>query len=85
MQTRPTCESSEVRPARPRTTWAFFLARKSAEALYSPAMAEDKEVRASLLLPAKVWRAIRKAAIDEDRPLKAVVREALEAYLKRRS
>ena len=59
--------------------------RKSAKTRYTQLrMADDKEVRASLLLPAKVWKAVRKAAIDADKDLKVWTREALEAHLKRR-
>ena len=43
-----------------------------------------QEVRASIALPASVWKAVKLAAIREDKLLKDWVREALEVKLGRK-
>lgn len=48
----------------------------------APMVAE--EVRASLLLPADLWKRVKMAALEADVSLKDFVRQALEAALTRR-
>lgn len=42
------------------------------------------EVRASLLLPADLWKRVKMAALESDMSLKDFVRQALEAAVARK-
>jgi hypothetical protein len=43
----------------------------------------EPEVKASIALPASLWKEVRKAAIDADVDVKVWVRQALDAQLKK--
>ncbi len=45
-------------------------------------MSPSDEVRASILLPASLWKQVKMAALAADKSLKDFVREALEAAVK---
>lgn len=58
------------------------LRRARTPALVSSTRMEP-EVKASIAIPASLWKEVRKAAIDADVDVKVWVRQALEAQLKK--
>ena len=47
-------------------------------------MPQERNVKTSIILPEKLWKAARKQAIDENRDFKDIVADALRDYLQRK-